>query len=109
MNVTHLYCSACAAEYEPNKLYNLCAVCGKPLMVAYDLEKAAATLTKESLEIARSDALALRGSFAGRKHRKPSVFRRRNDAAQKGGNSGREIQFEKSVYQRRIAQPDAEL
>ncbi|MGC2236243.1 MAG: threonine synthase [Pyrinomonadaceae bacterium] len=50
MNVTHLYCSACAEKYEPNKLYNLCAACGKPLMVAYDLEKAAKTLTKESLK-----------------------------------------------------------
>lgn len=49
MNVTHLYCAACAEKYEPNKLYNLCAACGKPLMVAYDLEKAAETLTKESL------------------------------------------------------------
>src|SRR5689334_16408163 len=50
MNVTHLYCSACAEKYEPNKLYNLCEKCGKPLMVAYDLEKAAETLTKESLK-----------------------------------------------------------
>jgi threonine synthase len=50
MNVTHLYCSACAAEYASDKLYNLCAACGKPLFVAYDLEKARETLTKESLE-----------------------------------------------------------
>ena len=49
MNVTHLYCSSCAARYEAGKLYNLCAACGKPLLVAYDLAKAAATLTKESL------------------------------------------------------------
>ncbi len=48
MNVTHLYCSACGEKYEPNKLYNLC-VCGKPLLVAYNLENAAKTLTKESL------------------------------------------------------------
>lgn len=48
MNVTHLFCSACGEKYEPNKLYNLC-VCGKPLLVAYDLETAAKTLTKESL------------------------------------------------------------
>jgi threonine synthase len=48
MNVTHLYCSACGQEYEPRKLYNLCE-CGKPLMVAYDLEAAARTLTRESL------------------------------------------------------------
>lgn len=50
MNVTHLYCSSCGQTYEPHKLYNLCAACGKPLMVAYDLEKAAQTLTKESLK-----------------------------------------------------------
>jgi threonine synthase len=48
MNVTHLYCSSCAKEYEPRRLYNLCE-CGKPLMVAYDLEKASETLTRESL------------------------------------------------------------
>lgn len=50
MNVTHLYCSACGAECEPNRLYNLCAVCGKPLLVAYDLQKVSETLTKESLK-----------------------------------------------------------
>ncbi|MFY9609026.1 MAG: threonine synthase [Blastocatellia bacterium] len=48
MNVTHLYCSACGKTYEPGKLYNLCE-CGKPLMVAYDLEAAARTLTREWL------------------------------------------------------------
>ena len=48
MNVTHLYCSACGKRYEPRKLHNLCE-CGKPLMVAYDLEAAARTLTPESL------------------------------------------------------------
>ncbi|HSE37435.1 MAG TPA: threonine synthase [Blastocatellia bacterium] len=48
MNVTHLYCSSCKKKHEPRKLLNLCD-CGKPLMVAYDLERAAATLTRESL------------------------------------------------------------
>ncbi|HKA23258.1 MAG TPA: threonine synthase [Blastocatellia bacterium] len=48
MNVTHLYCSSCGKEYEARKLVNLC-VCGKPLLVAYDLEKAARTFTRESL------------------------------------------------------------
>ena len=48
MNVTHLYCSSCGKEYQAHKLINLCE-CGKPLMVAYDLERAAATLTRESL------------------------------------------------------------
>ncbi|HEY0050131.1 MAG TPA: threonine synthase [Pyrinomonadaceae bacterium] len=50
MNVTNLFCSACDKTYAPNRLYNLCAACGKPLLVAYDLEKAAATLTKEALK-----------------------------------------------------------
>lgn len=50
MNVTHLYCSSCAEKYEPNRLYNLCAACGKPLLVAYDLDAARKTLTKESLK-----------------------------------------------------------
>ena len=48
MNVTHLYCSACAKEYEARKLINLCE-CGKPLMVAYDLNRASTTVTRESL------------------------------------------------------------
>jgi threonine synthase len=48
MNVRHLFCSACGEKYAPNKLYNLC-VCGKPLLVAYDLEAAAKSLTKNSL------------------------------------------------------------
>jgi len=48
MNVTHLYCSACDKRHEPKRLYNLCE-CGKPLMVAYDLESARMTLTRESL------------------------------------------------------------
>lgn len=48
MNVTHLYCSFCDKRYEPRRLYNLCD-CGKPLMVAYDLDRAKGTLSPESL------------------------------------------------------------
>lgn len=48
MNVTHLYCSSCGKQYEPHRLYNLCD-CGKPLMVAYDLERAQRTLWQEAL------------------------------------------------------------
>jgi len=50
MNVTHLECAACHKNYEANRLHNLCVECGKPLLVRYDLEKAAKTLTKESLK-----------------------------------------------------------
>ena len=50
MNVTHLECANCGKNYEANKLHNLCVECGKPLLVRYDLKKAAQTLTKESLK-----------------------------------------------------------
>jgi len=49
MNVTHLYCSSCGKKYEAQKQWNLCT-CGKPLLVNYDLEKAAQTFTRESLD-----------------------------------------------------------
>jgi threonine synthase len=49
MYVTHLECSKTGQTYEPNRLYNLSAA-GKPLLVRYDLRKAAATLTKEGLK-----------------------------------------------------------
>ncbi len=48
MNVTHLYCSSCDKQFESGSLYNLCE-CAKPLLVAYDLEAAARTLSPESL------------------------------------------------------------
>lgn len=50
MNVTHLECANCLKIHEANKLQNLCVECGKPLLVRYDLEKAAQTLTKDSLK-----------------------------------------------------------
>src|SRR4030095_8217652 len=49
MNVTHLECAACNLRHEARRLLNLCRECGKPLLVRYDLEAAARTLTKESL------------------------------------------------------------
>jgi len=52
-NVTHLECAACAASYPPGRLYGLCMACGKPLLVRYDLERAASTLTRESLAARR--------------------------------------------------------
>ncbi len=50
MNVTHLECANCGKEHEANKLQNLCIDCGKPLLVRYDLAKAAETLTKDALK-----------------------------------------------------------
>ena len=55
MNVTHLECANCGLEYEARRLHNLCTKCGKPLLVRYDLQQAARTLTKESLATRRPD------------------------------------------------------
>jgi threonine synthase len=55
MNVTHLECAACHLEHEARRLLNLCRECGKPLLVRYDLERAASTLTRESLTGRRAD------------------------------------------------------
>src|SRR5207237_710561 len=54
-NVTHLECAACGARHEARRLHNLCGACAKPLLVRYDLEQAARTLTKESLKGRRAD------------------------------------------------------
>ncbi len=50
MNVTHLSCSSCDRQYEPGKLYNLCQSCDKPLLVHYDIERVAATMTRVDLQ-----------------------------------------------------------
>lgn len=55
MNVTHLECGACGLRHEARRLQNLCTECGKPLLVRYDLERAAQSLTKESLKGRRAD------------------------------------------------------
>src|SRR6202171_5019323 len=55
MNVTHLECGLCGRRHEARRLLNLCTECGKPLLVRYDLEQAARTLTKESLPSRRAD------------------------------------------------------
>ncbi len=55
MNVTHLECALCGLKHEARRLLNLCTKCGKPLLVRYDLEQAARSLTKESLRGRRAD------------------------------------------------------
>ncbi len=54
MNVTHLECALCGLRHEAHVLQNLCVECGKPLLVRYDLAKAAETLTRESLSTRES-------------------------------------------------------
>jgi threonine synthase len=55
MNVTHLECAACGTRHEARRLHNLCTQCGKPLLVRYDLKRAAASLTRASLRNRGSD------------------------------------------------------
>src|SRR5918993_2711383 len=55
MNITHLECGLCGLRHEARRLLNLCRECGKPLLVRYDLERAAQTLTRESLPARRAD------------------------------------------------------
>lgn len=50
MNVTHLECALCERRHDAGVLQNLCVECGKPLLVRYDLDRAAKSLTPESLE-----------------------------------------------------------
>ena len=49
MNVTHLECALCGKHHEARALQNLCTQCGKPLLVRYDLDAAARTLSPEAL------------------------------------------------------------
>jgi threonine synthase len=55
MNVTHLECANCHKNYQANTLQNLCIECGKPLLVRYDLQRAAETLTKDSMNARKSN------------------------------------------------------
>jgi threonine synthase len=48
LNVTHLECSLTGERYEAGRIHNLSRA-GKPLLVRYDLEAAARTLTRESI------------------------------------------------------------
>ncbi|MGC9994139.1 MAG: threonine synthase [Terriglobia bacterium] len=47
-NVTHLECALCGRQYEPGRVYNLC-ICGAPLLVRYDLRRAAETMVRERM------------------------------------------------------------
>src|SRR5688572_18969622 len=49
MNITHLECALCGLRHEALTLQNLCVECGKSLLVRYDLDRAAETMTPASL------------------------------------------------------------
>jgi len=49
VNVTHLECAKCAERYEPDQIHQLCTVCGKPLLVRYNLGQASAELKRHDL------------------------------------------------------------
>jgi len=49
LNVLELECSACGTKYDASIEQHLCT-CGKPLLARYDLRRAAATLTLDSLK-----------------------------------------------------------
>ena len=49
VNVTFLECSQCGQRHERGVLHNLCRACGKPLLVRYDLARAARTLERSAL------------------------------------------------------------
>src|SRR6478672_2609684 len=51
MNVSHLECANCGLRHDARVLQNLCTSCGKPLLVRYDLKKAAETLSRDSLRV----------------------------------------------------------
>src|SRR5207248_970191 len=54
-NITHLECSLTGERYEAGQVHNLSRA-GKPLLVRYDFEAAARTLTRENLAM-REDGM----------------------------------------------------
>jgi threonine synthase len=47
--LTHLECGLCGEKLEPDRLWNLCPKCGKPLLVRYDLAAAARAVNPAAL------------------------------------------------------------
>ena len=49
MLVTHIECTVCGHRHRPDGLLTVCATCGQMLAVRYDLARAAAVVTKDTL------------------------------------------------------------
>ncbi|HYM13898.1 MAG TPA: threonine synthase, partial [Bryobacterales bacterium] len=47
--LSHLACSKCKTTYPAGHVYNLCAACGAPLLVYYDLDRARREWRRESI------------------------------------------------------------
>jgi len=47
--VSHLQCAKCGKSFERDLLWNLCAKCGKPLIVLYDLKKVKKSVRREEI------------------------------------------------------------
>jgi threonine synthase len=47
--VTHIACTVCGHPHEPRKLLTVCSKCGQMLAVRYDLERVAASVSKDAL------------------------------------------------------------
>lgn len=45
---THLECGKCAKRFEPDRLWNLCPDCGKPLLARYDLATAKGNIARDA-------------------------------------------------------------
>jgi threonine synthase len=48
-HLSYLECGLCGQELEPERLWNLCPVCDKPLLARYDLEAARQSLSREEI------------------------------------------------------------
>src|SRR3954468_5946850 len=55
MHVKNLECAFCHREYEARRVYNVCAECGKPLLVRYDLKRISKILSRQTLYARRAD------------------------------------------------------
>jgi threonine synthase len=89
-------------------LQNLCVECGKPLLVRYDLEKAAQTLTKESLKT-RPQISGVTRKFCRSKTENIVSFGEGFTPLLKAENCRNSADQIQSLHQRRINESDAEF
>jgi len=53
--LTHLECGMCGETLEPDKIWNLCPKCDKPLLARYDLEAAKQAISPETIRPRKPD------------------------------------------------------